>query len=152
MGLDLAGSGRKQTALPYAEAMLLIDHDQAQCVERDPFLEERMRADQNVDRARVQLLHEPGALFLSGTPGQQAHDGPVGFWQTAEERLEILQMLFGEDFGWSRDRHLKAIANRYLCGSRGDDRLAAADIALKQTGHRFGLLEIDQHFFQRAAL
>ncbi len=51
-------------------------------------------------------------------------------------------MLLGEDFGRRHERHLIARLDRLQRGQRGDDRLAAADVALQQPLHRLGAREI----------
>ncbi len=46
--------GAERQALVHAEAVLLVDDGKAEVAERDVLLEQRMRADDDVDRARRQ--------------------------------------------------------------------------------------------------
>ena len=55
-----------------AEAVLLVDHDEAEIAKADPVLDQRMRSDQYVDLAREQTLGEFRALLLLRRAGQQA--------------------------------------------------------------------------------
>ncbi len=51
-------------------------------------------------------------------------------------------MLLGEDFGRRHERGLVAGLDRLQRGERGDDRLAAADVALQQALHRLAAREV----------
>ena len=48
--------GRKRHALMHAEAMLLVDHGQSEVGEFDVLLHQRMRADNELDRAVAEPL------------------------------------------------------------------------------------------------
>ena len=72
--------------------------------------------------------------------------------ERAEPTGEFAEVLLGEDFGRRHDRDLPAVLDRLQRGERGDDRLAAADIALQQALHRMGLREIARDFGERALL
>ena len=75
MRLHRARPRRQQAPLAHAETVLLVDHHQAQRIERDPFLEERMSSDQNVDRTGLQFRHELGAFFFSRRSGEKSDAG-----------------------------------------------------------------------------
>ena len=54
--------GGERQALVHAEAVLLVDDGQRQVVEVDAFLEQRMRADDDVDRAAGEAVEDLVAL------------------------------------------------------------------------------------------
>ncbi len=51
-----------------AEMLLLVDHDQAEILERDRFSEQRMGADDDVDRAVGKAFLHRGELFSGNEP------------------------------------------------------------------------------------
>ncbi len=56
--------------------------------------------------------------------------------QRRKDLPEIQEVLRGEDFRRGQDRRLVAVFHGDHCRLRGDDRLAAADVALQQAVHR----------------
>ena len=58
----------------------------------------------------------------------------------SSQARELAVVLLGEDFGRRHDRDLIAVLDRLQRGERGDDGLAAADVALQQALHRVGAL------------
>ena len=55
----------------HAEPVLLVDHDQTEIAERDRLLEQRMRADQNVDAPARERGEDRFALAASLATGEQ---------------------------------------------------------------------------------
>ena len=58
LGAAACALGLEREALMHAEAMLLVDDDEAKVVERNVLLEQRMRADQDVDAARLERVED----------------------------------------------------------------------------------------------
>ncbi len=117
--------------LPHAEAVLFVDHDQAQLGETYVFLQDRMRADDEVDAAG-------GDFFQHSRPhiGRQAADqlraADLAAGQKAAERQGMLP---GEDFRGGHEHGLMPMGDGQKHGIEGHDRLAAADVALQEAVH-----------------
>ncbi len=114
--------------------MLLVDNGEAQVVEDDLALEERMRADDELRPA----IGDGGQLVGAGhalvAPRQQCEmDADL-----VRQRRETGGVLAREDLG---RRHQRGLAARLDGGQHGDERdqrLARADIALQQAHHAGG--------------
>jgi len=139
--------GFENGALANAEAMLLVDDDQAEVGEFDVFLNQRLRADGEVDGAVRQLLADRFAGAFGAAGEELDANGRV-----AQEIGESEIMLLREDFGGREDGGLHPIGNRDQHCIERDDRLARADIALKQAVHRLAGLEIFEYFKDRGFL
>ena len=140
--------GGDRQALVDAEAVLLVDDRQHQVVEDHRFLEQRVGADDDVDRAGCDAVEDVGALaalFAAGEDrGRQA--GARG------ERRDGGEMLAREDFGRRHQGRLAAGLGGARHGEQPDHRLAGADIALQQAQHALGLGEIGMDLGQRLFL
>ena len=112
--------------LMHAESVLLVDHDQAEILEDDMLLEQRMRADQNVDASAFERLDDLRALAAPFAPGEQRDAQARG----STERADGRQMLPREQLGRRHQRGLRTSLDRGGHGEQRDDGLAAADIAL----------------------
>ena len=60
----------------------------------------------------------------------------MAFAQVLEHLREALVVLLGEDFGGGHQHALRAIGDGDQQSGRGHHRLARADIALQEAGHR----------------
>ena len=118
-------------ALEHAEAVLLVDDREAEVVEFDVLLEERVGADDDVDLAGRQRPHpgRPLASLVAAGQHRQAHPRGLG------EGREREQVLAGEDLGRRHHRRLAAGLDGREHGEERDQGLAGADVALEQTVH-----------------
>jgi len=135
-------------ALVHAEAVLLVDDDERQVAKRDTFLEQRVRAD---DELRItagdaveRIAPRRGAL-AAAEPGRLDA-------KRFEPGREVAPVLFGEQLGRRHDRRLHAAGDRLEAGDRGDHGLARAHVALDQSHHRVRLREVPENFRDDALL
>ncbi len=115
----------------HAELVLLVHDDQAQLMELDRGLEQRMRADGKLGIALRDALGSRSLVLLLQAAGQ-----PHRF--DAERCQPVAQfevMLLGEDLGRCHEGSLVAVLDGLQCGKCGDHSLAAADVALQQALH-----------------
>ena len=144
-GLALA---REREALVHAEAMLLVHDREREIAEFDLLLEQRMRADQQVEVAGFKARQNVGALLAALAAGEDRDAQARGFG----ERRDRLVMLAREDFG---RRHQGGLPPGLDDGRGREQRhhgLARADIALQQAEHAFGLGEVGVDFRYRVRL
>jgi hypothetical protein len=132
----------------HAKAMLLIDHHKSEVAERDGFLEQRVGSDQDIDaplgKSGQDLL--PLAALLAAGEKRDAQTCGRG------KGLYRLEMLAPEQLGRRHERGLRSGLDRGRHGEKGDDGLAAADIALQEPQHAVGIGEIGVNFRERAGL
>ena len=132
----------------HAEALFLVDHDQPEPLELDRLRQDRVRADDQVDRA----VGQPFARRLGLRRADQPRQPPDLDREAFEARDEIVVMLAREQRGRADDRDLLA---RHRGGERGAQRdlgLAEPDIADHQPVHRLARREIAEHVVDRAVL
>ena len=117
--------------LVHAEAVLLVDDGEGEVAEHHVRLEQRVRADEDVDLARGQAIEQVLARAALLAPREQgdAQAGLLG------ERRNRFQVLAREHFRRRHERRLRAGFDRDRHGEQGDDRLAGADVALQQPQH-----------------
>ena len=122
----------KQQPLRHPEAVLLVDHRQAEPFVGDLLLEDRMRADEDVDRAvgEAQQHDFPRPALLAA--GQDRH----AYAKAVELAEQGRVMLAGEDLGRGEERGLGAGFDRGKHRQHGNQGLARADVALEQPQHR----------------
>ena len=124
-----------------AEVLLLVDHQQAEVLERDRLAEQRMGADHDVDRAVGEALL--GCLQVG------ACDQPRGLrdlhGEAAEALREGLVVLAREQRGRHHDGDLLAVHRRDEGGAQRHLGLAEADVAAHQPVHRLAGAEIVEH-------
>ncbi len=129
---------RDRRPLRDAEAVLLVDHDEAEAPELDGVLEERVRPDEHVDAAageRVEDLRAGLALHAAG----QELGAETRLAEDPEDRRKVL---LGEDLGRRHERRLKAALGGEDRREDGDDRLPAPDVALEEPAHRAARAEV----------
>ena len=107
-----------------------------------------MRADGHERQRLLQFLHH-GIFLRRGKATVQPRDRHT---ERIEPLGEFAQMLLGEYFGGRHHRRLAAGIHRGEAADRGDDGLAAADVALQQPLHRMRLGEVLEDLRHRAPL
>ena len=125
----------------HPETMLLVDHHQAEIAELDRLLEQRVRADQDVDASRFQL-GKNGLALAATLASREQRDAQAGRRRERADRLEVLAR---EKLGRRHQRALRAGLDRAGKSEQSHHRLAAADIALQQAEHavRAGKVGVD---------
>lgn len=127
--------------------MLFVNNHTGQVGKSHVFDKQGVGPDQDVDFALFQFFQQLRSGFAFDTAGQK-RGLEADFFQ---KRSNGVKMLFGENFRRCHDCRLGAAFDRVEHGKQGNDRLAAADVALKQSQHTaFGsLVAVDfrQHFF-----
>ena len=115
----------------HAEALLLVDHEQAEILERDALRQQAMGADHAVDLAGRQAVHRRRAACAGGEEAAERLDADRVAGEAVGERVAVLA-------GEQRRRHehgdLLAVLDRL---ERGADRhlgLAEADVAAHAGG------------------
>ena len=118
--------------------MLLVDDHQAEVVEADRVLDQRVRADRKMNRSGGKLrLHLP-PLLRRRRAGQQRDPEPRRLEQPADGD----EVLLGEDFGRRHERDLKAVLHRHQRRHQRHDGLAGTDVPLQQPVHRLRPLHV----------
>ena len=122
---------RQRQPLVHAEAVLLVDHDEAEPAEGHAGLEQRMRADGD--------LRLPAAIRSSASARSGARSLPVSSTTLdagrLRERRDGGKMLARQQLRRRHQRGLPAGLGDVRHGDQRDDRLAGADIALQQPQH-----------------
>ena len=131
-----------------AEALFLVDDDQAQPLELDRFGEQRMRADDNIDGAIGQAL----ARGLGLARGDEARKAADVERKALKALDEIGVMLARQQRRRCDDRDLHARHRGDERGAHRHLRLAEADIAADQPVHRLARGEVLEHFGDDALL
>src|SRR5262249_22626661 len=146
VGVDAAPS--KLGALQHAEAMLFVDHREAELSELNRILNQRVSADDQVDVARSDGLLHLALLFRLETPREQFD----AVRRQAEPAPNVAGVLFGQNFRRRHQRRLVAVLDRDDHRLNRDNRLAAAHVALQQAVHRLVAGHIVDDLFQRPLL
>ena len=131
VGAGAAALGLQRQALVHAEAVLLVDDGEGEIAEDHVRLEQRVRADDDVDVAAGEALQHLLARAALLAPREQA-DAQAGL---LGQRRDGFEMLAGEHFRRRHQRRLRAGLHRDGHGEQRDDRLAGADVALQQPQH-----------------
>ena len=128
-----------------AEAVLLVDDGHGEVGELDLPLDQRVRADGDLRRARGDLgPHLHGA----GRAGEQ----DAAHAERSAQRLEREEVLLGERLGRRHQRALPPDLDRPQQRVERDDRLARADVTLQQPLHRHGAAQVDVDLADRLLL
>ena len=131
--------GAQRGALLDAEAMLFVDHDDAEAVERHRVLDERVRADRDVDRAIGETGEHVATLGTGDAVGEQLDPqrtvaeqvAGVGHVDVGQQPTDASRVLLGEHLGGCHQGSLMlALYCRQHRADR-DQRLARTDIALQ---------------------
>ncbi len=124
--------------LGHAEAMLLVNHGQAQILVLHRFLKDRMGADQDVDAAIGQPHQRRLTHLALVAPGQ---DGDLDR-QARRHFAQRLIMLARQYLGRGQHRPLHPGLDRVEQRHQRHQRFARPDIALQQSQHRRGLRHV----------
>ncbi|MCY1529070.1 hypothetical protein D9M68_641970 [compost metagenome] len=144
-GLALA---RERQPLRHAEAVLLVDDGQAQAVEFDVILDQRLRAHDQLHAAVG-----GGRRGFSARLGAEAAAQPGHVHaQRLQPGHQLAEVLFSEDFGGRHQRDLGAAGDGLRRGNGRHHGLAAAHVALQQAMHGIRLGEIRGDFLDDALL
>src|SRR6266852_1499716 len=131
-----AGGGfvHEALALEDAEAVLLVNGDEAEAGEFDVVLDEGVGADDELGFAGADAL-EGGGFFRSFQAADKELDAIACF---GEDAAGGKKMLDGENFRGRHEGGLRAVFDGDDRGLEGDDGFAAADVALEETIHGGG--------------
>ncbi len=125
----------------HAKSVLLVHNYQAELLEGDALLHQRMRAD-NQRRPRGNGL-ERGLAGLAGDLGAEPDRIDAERRQPSPETAEVL---LGQQLGRRHDGHLVTVADGPERGQCRDHRLAGADVALDQPLHGVGSRQVAADF------
>ena len=131
-----------------AEMLLLVDDDEAEVLERDRLAEQRVGADDDVDRAFGEALL--GFALLGGADHARQLADPDR--QPGEAGDEILGVLAREQGRGDDDRRLLAVDGGGEGGAQRDLGLAEADVAADEPVHRPAGREIVERRLDRVRL
>ena len=128
--------------------MLLVDDREPEVSEDHAFLNERMRADRDVDRSLGQggQRSAPGSRFVAADEKRDAKA------DACRQRGHALVMLAGENLGRGHYRRLPACFDHVGHRQERDDGLARSHIALQEPQHALLGSEIGADVVQRLAL
>ncbi len=131
-----------------AKAVFLVDDDEAEIVERDIALQQAMRADHDVDRARLEPRND-GLLLGSRAEAREVFDahGPV-----REPVRKGLGVLLREQGRRHQHRDLPPAGDGGEAGAKGDLGLAEADIAANDAVHRAPRAHVGEDGLDRVVL
>ncbi len=121
-----------------AEALLFVDHDQAEILENDVARDETMGADDDVDAAVAELFQHL-ALLGMGAEAAQHFDPHRVVEHALTERLKVL---LREDGRGGEDRDLFAFHDGLEGGANRHLRFAEPDIAADEAIHRARLFHV----------
>ncbi len=109
----------------HAEALLFVDHDQAEVAEHDVLLQDAVRSDHDVDFAERDVVDDR-ARFLLGLEARELFDPDR---KRGEARQQGARVLRGEQGRRAQQRDLLLVGDRFEDGADGDLGLAVADVA-----------------------
>ena len=159
------GAAAQRGTLLDSEAMLLVDHGQAEPLELDLVLDQGVRADDERGAAVANRGERLAALAGAGGAGEQdgADVAPLHVRQIGEPEAEHVapgveqagdraEVLLREHLRWRHQRGLAAAVRAGQHRRQGDHRLARADVALEQAGHRRRARDLALDLGERATL
>src|SRR6266851_4340064 len=129
-------------ALEDAEAMLLVNGDEAEAGEGDVVFDEGVGTDDELGFAGADAL-EDGGFLRSFQAADEQLDAIAGFGEDAPRGKKMLD---GENFRGGHESGLRAVFDGDYGGLESDDGFAAADVALEETIHRGGLFQVGGDF------
>src|SRR5260221_12658205 len=133
---------RERLALLDAEAMLLVDNRDREVAQLDALLNQRVRADDDVD-----VLREIALSLTRRTREQRA-----GHTELLAEVGDRDEMLFRERLGRRHQRALAAVLDGAQQRVERDHRLAGADVSLEEALHRRRAREVAVELANRLLL
>ncbi len=135
-------------ALQHAETVLLVNGHKAKPRECHVFFDQRVRAHYELRFTRFDAL-EGCLLFRALETADEQLDTIARF---AEDAPRGKKMLNRENLRGRHERSLRAVLDGDHRGLQSNDSLPATDIALQQSVHRRGLLQVRDNFLQDALL
>jgi len=144
----MLGLGRQQQPLRHAKTVLLVDHRQPEVLVGDLLLEDRVGADQDIDRAVGEAHQDRFARLALLAPGED-RDPDAEAVEHAEERRMVLSR---QNLCRGEQGRLRLALDRGQHRGDGDQRLARSDIALEKAEHRHLLLQVAFDLADRACL
>ena len=132
----------------HAEALLLVDDEQAELRHLHVVGEQPVGADHHVDRAGFEVAGD--ARLLLGRQEAREHLHPHRV--VGEPLAERLAVLAREQRGRDEHHHLLAVLHRLERGAHRDLGLAVADVAAHEAVHRDRPLHVALHLFDGAQL
>ena len=133
----------------HAEALLLVDDEQAEVLELHVVRQQAVRADHDVDLARSRRRATTAFCSFGGEEARQHLDPHRVVREALAERLAVL---VGEQRGRHEHRDLLAVLHRLERGAHRDLGLAVADVAAHQAVHRDRPLHVGLHVVDRLQL
>ena len=121
-----------------AEALFLVDDDQAELLEGDGAGQQGVRADDQVDFARGQ----PRLDLFGFLRGGEAREGADVHGEPGVAFGEGLRVLGDQQGRGHEDRNLVAVLDGFKGGAHGDFGLSVADVAGEQTVHGNGFFHV----------
>ena len=116
--------------------------DQAQLAKAHRALDQRVRADHEVNGSAGELRLQLAALLCGSGAGEKRDPKARGL----EQPPDVDVMLLGEDLGRRHERDLEAVLHRHQGGHQRNDCLAGADVPLEQPVHRDRPLHVFHDF------
>ena len=138
----------QSVALLHAEAVLLIDDDEAEPLEVHIFLNQGVGANGNHRLPAFEGGASHAALLRLHTAGQQHGANAEG----GQHLADAAGVLLGQDFGRGHDRALEAVERGQEKRGGRDRRFAGADIALQEAAHGAILRQIAANLHDDALL
>ncbi len=133
-------------ALAHAEAVLLVDDDEAEIFERHRFFYERVRAEDDGDLARGHAFCEfrlcDGCcerIFVEHRGAAAGHEPDRGLqllWHVREQALHGFKMLARKNFGWCHEGGLACAPCRHHARDGGHHGFSRSHVSLQKPVHR----------------
>jgi hypothetical protein len=146
--IDRFALARQCQPLMHAETVLFVDDGEREIVERHVVLEQRVRADGQIDIARSQCRQNFSA-FAAALPAREDSNTDAG---GGREPRDGGKMLARQNLGRRHQRRLAAGLDHRCGGKECHHGLARADVAVEQAQHAIGLGEIGNNVGDRALL
>ena len=146
--IDRLALVRQSKPLVDAEAVLFVDDRQREIAERDVLLEQRMRADDEIDIAGGKRCENVLAVAAALAAGEDGEPQPGGLRQWCDGG----KMLPRQNLGRRHERRLAAGLDHMRGGKERHHGLAGTDVALEEAKHAFRLRQIGDDVGDRACL
>ena len=143
--VDLGAQRLQRFLLAHAEAVFLVDDDQAEALELDVLLQQLVRADDDVDLAFGQRLHVLRLLLRRAKARQFGDLDRPSSAICAKRSEKVWKCCSASSVVGHEHRDLLAVADRDEGGAQGDFGLAEADVAADQAVHRLARAHVVDH-------
>ena len=128
--------------------MLFVDDDEGKVLELHTGAEQRVRPDDDIDFARLQIVVD--LVSIRGTD-KPVHEGDPRA-ERPEPLLKVARVLLAENGRWAQDGNLPAGLSDLERGSNRDLGFAKADVAAHKPIHRESDLEVELDLLNRSEL